>query len=105
MKMQIDSYNFGITIEFSFYPGDPGKTYGRPEDCYPPEPAEVEIENISFRSIDIPLSKFSEDELGELNDLCADAAIDQIRADYEMQAEDEYYRRMDHRLADKYDDY
>ena len=27
-------------------PGDPGKTYGLPEDCYPPEPAEWEVESI-----------------------------------------------------------
>ncbi|MCP4230972.1 MAG: hypothetical protein GY771_12615 [bacterium] len=95
MKMKIDSDYFGMTIEFSYYPGDPGKTYGRPEDCYPPEPAEVEIENISFRSIDIPLANFNEDELDKLNDLCTDAAIDQINADHETRAEYEYDRRQD----------
>jgi hypothetical protein len=30
-------------VECSVSPGDPGRTYGPPERCYPPEPPEVEI--------------------------------------------------------------
>lgn len=30
-------------IQFDYHPGTPGKTWGDPDDCYPPEPAEVEI--------------------------------------------------------------
>lgn len=36
-------------IEYSFIPGDPGRLSGPPEDCYPPEPAEVDITSIQFR--------------------------------------------------------
>jgi hypothetical protein len=30
-------------LSVQYYPGDPGKTYGPPEQCYPPEPDEVDI--------------------------------------------------------------
>ena len=32
-----------ITVEAKYIPGDPGRLSGPPEDCYPPEPPEVEI--------------------------------------------------------------
>ena len=31
-------------ITLDVYPGDPGRTYGPPEKCYPPEPATFEPE-------------------------------------------------------------
>ena len=31
-------------IILDVYPGDPGRTYGPPEKCYPPEPATFEPE-------------------------------------------------------------
>jgi len=31
-------------ITLDVYPGDPGRTYGPPECCYPPEPATIEPE-------------------------------------------------------------
>ena len=37
----------GVDIEVevtNYYGGDPGRIYGPPELCYPPEPAEVEFE-------------------------------------------------------------
>lgn len=32
-----------LTVECSVSPYDPGRTYGAPEDCYPPEGGEVEV--------------------------------------------------------------
>lgn len=29
-------------IEVSFYPGHKGRTYGPPEDCFPPDPDEID---------------------------------------------------------------
>lgn len=37
-----------ISIEYTQTPYDPGRTYGPPEDCYPPEGGEVEIEKVSI---------------------------------------------------------
>ena len=34
-----------VTIHFTFTPGDPGRYYGLPENCYPAEPAEVEFDS------------------------------------------------------------
>ena len=39
--------NFIVSGNFS--PGDPGRTSGPPERCYPPEPAEFEI--LSFHAV------------------------------------------------------
>ena len=34
-----------VTIRYTFTPGDPGRYYGLPENCYPAEPAEVEFDS------------------------------------------------------------
>ena len=41
--VQIGDDEHDCEVKFTAYPGDPGRTYGPPEFCYPPEPAEVEI--------------------------------------------------------------
>ena len=43
-----DGQEIELSIEGSYSPGTPGKTFGPPENCYPSEPAEAEIELISF---------------------------------------------------------
>lgn len=32
-----------IEVDYHFSPGSPGRLYGRPEDCYPPEDAEIDV--------------------------------------------------------------
>lgn len=46
MKREIDIEIEGVNYTayvLSYTPADPGKTYGNPEDCYPPTDAEVEF--------------------------------------------------------------
>lgn len=46
--MQIEMDEYVLEVEVTDYtPGDPGRTYGAWEDCYPPEPEEIEFEVIS----------------------------------------------------------
>lgn len=35
-----------LTLVGQFSPGDPGKVSGPPENCWPPEPAEAEVEQV-----------------------------------------------------------
>jgi hypothetical protein len=39
-----------VTVEYHYSPGSPGKTYGPPENCYPPEEAEAEVEQVYLTS-------------------------------------------------------
>ena len=32
-----------LRFNVDYFPGDPGKCWGLPENCYPPEPAELDI--------------------------------------------------------------
>lgn len=41
-----DDEEITLTVEGSYTPGDPGNTWGLPEDCWPPEPAEAEVHKI-----------------------------------------------------------
>ena len=43
MKHTITFDAFELEIEFDYNPGDPGRTSGPPENCYPPEGEEFEI--------------------------------------------------------------
>jgi len=52
-------------VSFDYYPGDPGRTYGPPENCYPPEPDEIEILSVKINDEEVELT---EDELEKLED-------------------------------------
>lgn len=41
----IDDEEYIVVVK-SYTPGKPGRTYGNPEDCYPPEPPEAEFDLI-----------------------------------------------------------
>ena len=42
-----------LRIEAVVMPGRPGKYYGKPEDCYPDEPAEVEEVAVYFEGEEV----------------------------------------------------
>lgn len=45
-EVDVDGTPTPVVVEYSYHPGHSGRTYGPPEDCYPPEGAEAEIERI-----------------------------------------------------------
>lgn len=40
-----------VDVDFHWSPGDPGRLSGPPEDCYPPEPDEVEINDVTILKV------------------------------------------------------
>ena len=50
-----------IEVHFTYYPARPGRISGPPEDCYPDEPSEFEIEQIVYNSVDVT-SLFSDED-------------------------------------------
>ena len=52
-EFEIEREDVEITLEVSgsWTPGDPGRTYGPIEDCYPPEPPEAEVEDAVITGI------------------------------------------------------
>jgi len=71
LMVERDDKEIELSIEGSFSPGTPGKLSGPPEDCYPPESAEAEIELISFEG---------QPWKGELTEEEAEAAIEALLA-------------------------
>jgi len=43
ISAEIGEYDMPVNIEFDYTPGDPGKSYGDPETCYPPEGPTFEV--------------------------------------------------------------
>lgn len=39
-------FSLEFDVVFHYQPGSPGKLYGPPENCYPPEPAEAEVTEV-----------------------------------------------------------
>ena len=45
-KFKVLAAHHAFLVEACVSPGRPGKLYGQPEDCYPADPAEIEVESI-----------------------------------------------------------
>lgn len=72
-------------IEYDYTPAQAGRLYGPPENCYPDEPAEVDITDVHIQGI--TLSKGLQALLiGELNEL-EQLKIDIIEYEEEKAAE------------------
>ncbi len=49
--IDIAGVEIGVTVDLVFRPGDPGRTSGPPENCYPPEAAEIDIFDFELRDL------------------------------------------------------
>lgn len=66
-----------IEVEFSATPYDPGVCSGPPENCYPPEGGEVEIESVTYQDKPIELSEADMEKLQkEIEQKVADGEFD-----------------------------
>ena len=54
-------YDLPIRVDYRITArAQPARSYGPPERCYPPEPAEYEIERVLICGVPIPLDKLPE---------------------------------------------
>lgn len=84
VKFTFQGYEFKLT-EYDYIPGSPGHLTGPPENCFPPEPSELEIVKLMIEDItttaedgykEIPIQAV--DLLLELHDGIWDAAMDAV---------------------------
>ena len=48
-----EMHGINVLVSGTMYPGDPGRLFGPPEDCWPPEPDELEIDRVMHGGEDI----------------------------------------------------
>jgi len=70
----LDGTEEEVVCEFDYSPGDPGRTYGPPEKCYPPEPAELDITAVQNLAGDDITDQVSVEELEKLSERIYDNA-------------------------------
>jgi hypothetical protein len=56
-----------LDVTYTYNPGSRGQMYGRPENCYPPEPASIEIERVTIAG-----------DTNDIFDLLAEDAVTEI---------------------------
>ena len=66
-------------VTFKFWPGSEGRTYGPPEDCYPPEAPEVQI--VAVYEDDTNVRRPDLDEVAEDDGSLYDAIVEQMSDD------------------------
>ena len=72
-------------VEADIRPGRPGRYWGAPEDCYPDEPAEVEILKVSLGTVELT----AQEEallLGEIDEEALVAEAEEAWADARAEA-------------------
>lgn len=55
MSRHATEIEFPVLVEYDYHKGDPGRTSGPPEKCYPPEPAYVEITSVKVLGVEVTL--------------------------------------------------
>lgn len=77
MSLECEYERVPLTINFYASPIIPARTYGPPEDCYPEEGGEVDIEEVLAGGVDI-LLLIDEKVFEYLEEKCQDYALDQF---------------------------
>lgn len=89
--VELEGNEVEVTVEYSYSPGTPGKTYGPPENCYPPEGPEVEILAVYLTDdkteTDLS-SKLSKETNAQLEEQACVAGDEGMADDYEAAMED-----------------
>lgn len=89
--------------------GSPGKTYGLPENCYPPEPPEAEIDSIKLQGLGkqpgIEMAPavwetigFTDKVIEEIYEAAFEQASQKAKDDEDARGDAEYDRRKEDRL-------
>ena len=83
-----------IVVAWVLHPGDPGRYSGRPEDCYPAEPDEVEVLSAVWEVNDCPVELTGEEEESLLDRGGIEDEPDyDYEPNYDYAAEEEAIRR------------
>lgn len=86
-----------IEVTITLHPGTPGQTFGLPENCYPAEPAEYEIESATLDGEAIELT---DEETADVIEWLSDNVDDD--EDYDGEGDYRYELSRDDRLMDAY---
>ncbi len=64
-----------VVVEYAYHKGSPGRLSGPPENCYPPEPAYIEITSVKVGAVEIVLSEAETERLAaEIEDAITEQA-------------------------------
>ena len=89
--VELEGKEVEVTAEYTYSPGMPGKTSGPPENCYPDEPAECEVEVIYLTAdktkTDI-MSKLATEQIENVFEEACGRGASSLSEDYEAAMED-----------------
>ncbi len=61
-SITVTIHDIDLEVYFEYYKGSPGRLHAAPEDCYPEEPPELELESVCIDEVNI-MSLMDEDIL------------------------------------------
>lgn len=89
-EVELEGNPVEVTVEYSYSPGTPGKFYGPPENCYPDEPGDCEVEVIYLTSdkakTDI-MPKLSTEQIENVFEQACNEGEESVNDDYEAAME------------------
>jgi hypothetical protein len=100
-----DTEYHAVLVYGRYFPGDPGRVSGPPEHCYPPEPAEIDVEQLLIDGN--PVDMCAPEYEGIYSELY-DAALEQEAGSAQEYYEDadaayeDWRDRQDEREADRW---